>query len=292
MVLFITGCANSVVVAQTYPEITIPNTELRPMQSKILGQELNLYIKLPASYRVDEQRIYPVMYATDANRSFAMLANILFVVESPAVDYTDVVLIGIGYKLSGLADWARWRTRDLTPVNVPATDQYWSDLLTKMTGQPMEVKSGGAEKFLDCIINEVIPFTESSYRISKTDRALGGYSYGGLFSLYALFKHPETFQKYFAGSPSIGFGNGILFDMENESAGGRTDLNVQLFMTAGSLEGESMTGNVRKMTEQLQSRNYPGLKVSYQVFDNEDHRSCYPTALMRAIREFYWRPKK
>lgn len=104
MVLFITGSANSGLVAQTYPEVTIPNTELRPLQSKILGQELNLYIKLTASYRVDEQRIYSVMYAIDANRSFAMLS-----------------------------------------------------------------------------INEIIPFAESNYRISGTDRALGGYSYGGLF---------------------------------------------------------------------------------------------------------------
>ena len=73
-----------------------------------------------------------------------------------------------------------------------------------------------------------------------------------------MFKNPGLFQKYFAGSPSISYGNGLLFEMEKECAKTWTDLNAQLVLTAGSLEEESMTGNMKKMAELQQSRNYPG----------------------------------
>jgi len=274
-------------IAQTYPEVSVLNTELRTLHSKLLDQELNLFIKLPASYLDDEKRIYPVLYTTDANRSFPMLANILSVIETQPSPYEDIVLIGIGYKTKSLADWAAWRTRDLTPVNSPSTDSFWSDRLSKATGQTVTVRSGGAENYLDCILSEVIPYAEGNFRISKTDRGLGGYSFGGLFTLYALMKHPDAFQKYFAGSPSIGFGGGSIFEMEKEASGRSKNIQAQVFLTAGDLESTSTTGNIKKMAELLQSRGAPGLKVSYTVFENEDHSSCYPSALMRGIRELY-----
>ncbi len=280
-------CSGAKLRAQEYPEVTIPNTEVRTIKSKLLGQELVLNIKLPASYRTENQRVYPVMYATDANRSYPAIANIAFVLEMPSGEFEEFILVGIGYKISNYAEWGAWRTRDLTPVNVPASDQYWTNLMTDMLGQKMEVKTGGAGKFLDCLITEVIPFVESNYRASPAKRTIAGYSYGGLFSLYTLFTHPEVFQNYFAGSPSISFGHAALYDFEEECAKGRTDLPVKLFMTAGNLEQEPMVSNVEKMAETLKGRNYPGLTVEYRIFDQEDHRSCYPSSLMWGIRNIY-----
>jgi len=86
-----------------------------------------------------------------------------------------------------MADWADYRTRDLTPVNEPSTDEYWNKSLSEITGREFNVKSGGSDKFLDFIAKELIPFIESNYRVSTGERCLGGYSYGGLFSLYTLF---------------------------------------------------------------------------------------------------------
>jgi len=83
------------------------------------------------------------------------------------------------------------------------------------------------------MVKEVFPFIESNYRVSSTGRGIAGYSLGGLFSLYVLFKQPELFNLYYAGSPSIGFGNGLLFDYEKEHASSHKDLNAHLFMSAG-----------------------------------------------------------
>jgi predicted alpha/beta superfamily hydrolase len=196
--------------------VSIPNTEMRSFYSKILEQEMILFIKLPSGYYNDSQKLYPSWYFTDGNRSFPIIANIASIFEIPVPSEPELIIISIAYKIKDMADWGAWRTRDLTPTNVPSIDSSWAKTLTGMTGRQFEVKSGGAEKFLECIEKEVIPFAESNYRVSKADRGIGGYSYGGLFSLYVLFKHAELFSIYYAGSPSISYDKGILFNLEKE----------------------------------------------------------------------------
>jgi predicted alpha/beta superfamily hydrolase len=270
-----------------YPLVTVRLTETRSFYSNILDQEMELYIKIPATYKTDTGKIYPCYYATDGNRSFPMMADMANSFEVPVIVEPEIFMVGIGYKIRDLADWGAWRTRDLTPTNIPSSDKYWSDVFSKMTGRQVEAKTGGAAKFLECIEKEVFPFMESNYRISAAERGLGGYSYGGLFSLYVLFKRPELFSHYFAGSPSIRYDKGILYTWEEEFASTHNDLNASLFMTAGGAEDSVMIANVLKMAAQLESRNYPGLKVETTVFPDETHMSCVPAAWMRAFRVLY-----
>jgi uncharacterized protein len=270
-----------------YPLVTIPGTETRSFYSKILEQEMELYIKIPAGYNTNTQKIYPCWYLTDANRSFAMIADMATFFEVPVIVEPEIFVVGIGYKIRDMSDWGIWRTRDLTPTNVPSSDTYWAGLFSKYAGRQVEVTTGGSAKFLECIEKEVFPFIESNYRVSSTGRGLGGYSFGGLFSLYVLFKQPELFSIYFAGSPSIRYDKGVLYTYEKEYAAAHNDLNATLFMTAGGLEDSVMIANVNKMAAQLESRNYPGLKVETHVFPDETHQSCIPSALMRAFLVLY-----
>lgn len=271
----------------TYPMVTVRLTETRTFYSKILGQEMELYIKIPTTYKTETQRIYPCFYGTDANRSFPMIADMANSFEIPVIVEPEIFVVGIGYKIKDMADWGAWRTRDLTPTNVPSTDTYWVGVFSKFAGRQLEVKTGGAAKFLECIEKEVFPFMESNYRVSPTGRGLGGYSYGGLFSLYVLFKRPELFTIYYAGSPSIRYDKGVIYTYEKEYAAANNDLNATLFMTAGGAEDSVMIANVNHMAAQLASRNYPGLKVETQIFPDETHMSCVPAAWMRAFRVLY-----
>jgi uncharacterized protein len=271
----------------TYPLVTVRLTETRTFYSKILDQEMVLYIKIPATYKTNTQKIYPCWYATDANLAFAMIADMANTFEVPVITEPEIFVVGIGYKIRDMGDWGAWRTRDLTPTNIPSSDTYWKDVFSKFAGRQLEVKTGGAAKFLECIEKEVFPFMESNYRVSSTGRGLGGYSYGGLFSLYVLLKRPELFTIYYAGSPSIRYDKGVLYTYEKEYAATHNDLNATLFMTAGGAEDSVMIVNVNRMTAQLVSRNYPGLKVETQVFPDETHMSCVPAAWMRAFRVLY-----
>jgi predicted alpha/beta superfamily hydrolase len=271
----------------TYPLVTVRLTETRTFYSKILDQEMVLYIKIPATYKTDTQKIYPCWYNTDANLAFGMIADMANTFEVPVIVEPEIFVVGIGYKIRDMGDWGAWRTRDLTPTNMPSSDTYWAGVFSKFAGRQLEVKTGGATKFLECIEKEVFPFMESNYRVSSTGRGLGGYSYGGLFSLYVLLKRPELFTIYYAGSPSIRYDKGILYTYEKEYAATHNDLNATLFMTAGGAEDSVMIANVNKMAAQLVSRNFPGLKVETQVFPDETHMSCVPAAWMRAFRVLY-----
>ena len=272
---------------KTYTSVSVPNTEMRTFYSSILNQEMNIYIKLPISYYHNPQKVYQALYFTDANRSFPMVANMVSIFEVPRLVEPEIIVIGIGYKIKDLADWGAWRTRDLTPTNIPALDTTWATMLTRMTGRQFVVKSGGAATFLEFIVREVFPFVESNYRVSLTGRGIGGYSYGGLFSLYVLFKQPELFSIYYAGSPSIDYDKGVLFNFEREYASTHKDLNAKLFMSAGMSEDTMMVNNMKKMADLIQSRNYPGLTVETHVFPGETHESCYPSSIMRALRVLY-----
>jgi len=199
------------------------------------------------------------------------------------------MLIGVGYKIQDMGDWMAWRTRDLTPTNVPASDTLWIKRLSGLYSRQYVVKTGNAAAFLECFEKEVIPFVEKNYRVSPLNRGLGGYSYGGLFTLYALFKKPNLFSTYYAGSPSINYDKGILFTFEKEFASKNQDINAKLFMSAGELEGEQFIGNMNRMADSLRSHGFHGLTVETHVFPGEDHMSCGPSSTVRALRVLYGR---
>jgi len=270
-------------------EVTIPNTELTTIRSQIVEQEFNIYVQLPSNYYADSATIYPVLYVTDANRAFPMVANISTVLTFPKGKLPEIIVVGIGYPIKDMSEWAAWRTRDLTPTHDTSTDNYWNTLLAKMSHRKFEARSGGASKFLDFIILELIPFIEANYRVSRSDRGLAGYSYGGLFVLYALFTHPETFRRFFAGSPSVEYDNEIIFKRANDFTAFAKRLKAKVFLSVGSLEDSSTIAGVRKMSDLLKSQSGPGVQVSLQIFDGEDHRSCMATAIMRAFRVLYGR---
>lgn len=263
-------------------------TETRLLHSDAIGQDFEIHISFPVDYFINDTSIYPVLYCTDANRNFDLVSNIVNILNFPTKGIPRILVVGIGYPITGLEDWGAWRTRDLTPTNDPEHDKSWQHTLMRMSGrEDIVVSSGGAPQFLAFIRDEVIPFVEANYRASKTDRALMGYSLGGLFTLYALFHAPETFQRYFAGSPSLWWGNGVLFRDEQNFAEAHTDLPVKLFLSAGALEDEEMIADVKRMETLLRSRNYPNLDLQSQVFEDETHPSAYPAATSRALRVIY-----
>ena len=237
-----------------YGSVALPASELREFHSEIMQQDFNIYVQLPLDYNPQREEKYRVMYATDGNRVFPTVANISTILGFPDTGFPQVVVVGIAYRIDSMADWAAWRTRDLTPSRHEGTEQYWADRLFKATGDDShEIRTGGAALFLTFITDELIPFIESEYRVSADDRALGGYSYGGLFTLYALFEKPGWFRRYFAGSPSLAYDDEVLFRIEEEFASTDKDLEGRLFLSAGELEGEYTVGVVNRMAETLES---------------------------------------
>lgn len=265
-----------------------PGIEIRTLHSNLINQDLQLYIKLPWSYE-DSDRVYPMLFSLDANRSFPLYSTMSLILETPGFEAEEIVIVGIGYKVNldrmrGLAEWAMWRTRDLTPERREEVENFWVKRLSALLdGEAPVVQTGGAPNFLKSIREEVIPFIETSYRVSSKDRGLAGYSYGGLFALYSLFHEPDLFTRYFAGSPSMW---DVLFEYEENYASRHNDLVAKVFMTAGSMESE-LSEPIHRMVDRLRSRGYPSLEIKTHLFEGEFHDSAYAASVSRALRVLY-----
>ena len=294
LIMSLFGLSHNLTFSQTetsienHPGIILERTEVRTLHSDIVGQDYELSISLPDSYSTADSA-YPVIFLLDPYRAFAMVKALTDIFTTTYTIMPEVIIVGIGYGGEGMSarlNWALGRVRDYSPVRSAETEEAYERLIEEAGLPNIDVQSGGAPLFLDFIRDELFPFIGSNYRIDTNMRILSGYSFGGLFGLYALFHDPDLFNKYFIGSPTIRFSDGITYEYEASYAGSHTDLEADVFMSSGELE--SLTAEkMNKMVEQLQSRNYKSLKLETVIFENETHVTCYPAAMCRGLVELF-----
>lgn len=288
LVLFQTPlCSQNEAHVKQFPPVTLERTEIRTLNSDIIGQDFELWISVPKSYFTNDTSVYPVIYLLDPYRAFLVVKGFTEVITSPSAYIPEIIIVGIGYggkDPEAMLNWALGRTRDMTPVRSTETEEIYRNRFEALGIYNIEVHTGGASIFLEFIGKELFPFIESNYRIDTQTRMLSGYSFGGLFGLFALFHEPGLFNKYFIGSPSIHYKDNITFKYEADYANKYSDLKADVFMSAGGLE-EGTSMNVKNMEELLLSRNFENLDVKTVIFDNENHISCFPAALSRGLIE-------
>ena len=259
-----------------FPQVSIPGTEVRYIQSSIVGDEFKIYIALPFNYRSTDTT-YPVLYITDANWDFAEVTQIVRIMQQDN-EVPQIIIVGIGYRSAdSVSRWLELRNRDLTPTSIP------------------DYISGGAPRFLRFIREELMPFVKKTYR-SAAEATYAGYSFGGLFGLYVLFHGPDTFQRYIIGSPSIDYDNLVTLKYEADYAAKHVDLSARVFMSDGELEegadpflgaASRYVTNMKLLSDKLLSRRYPSFHLQTIVFDGETHLSGGAAAISRGIRVIY-----
>jgi predicted alpha/beta superfamily hydrolase len=118
-------------------------------------------------------------------------------------------------------------------------------------------------------------------------------SYGGLFGLYVLFHHPDTFNRYVIGSPAIHHDNRVTLTYESNYAANHDDLPVRVFMSVGEREevddpliesSFQFVTNMKTLAKTLRERSYPGLRLTTHVFEDETHGSVIPATFSRGLR--------
>lgn len=270
-------CSYSVSAQQvdTICRVSIPQTEIRYINSSIVGDEFEISIAFPLDYSADTT--YPVLYTTGANVFFAASTQIMRILQRHN-ELPQILLVGIGYRTDSLAKWGELRSRDLTPTAIPdTTKNRW--------------RTGGAALFLRFVKEELMPFIKKNYPASA-DASFFGYSYGGLFGLYTLFHAPETFQRYIIGSPPIQYDSLVILRDEEHYASKHTDLPARVFMSVGELEEKAgsknkMVTNMNLLADRLLKRHYPSFHLETIVFGGETHASGPSIAISRGLRVIY-----
>lgn len=165
-------------------------TPVMRLYSRAVADSFSIFINLPPAYNPGQPKKYPVAYLLDANLYFDIMAVTLN--KYAAVGLApEVILVGIGYKDFAAMDSLRNRD-DTYPVAIPEYEMS---------------ASGGADKFLSFIHDELMPAIDKQYHTDTSKRVLMGHSLGGYFTSYALYRYisgtATSFNGYIAASPSL-----------------------------------------------------------------------------------------
>ena len=149
------------------------------IKSNVLDSEREILIYLPASYKENNYKFYPIIYLLDGEKFFHSFSGAVAQLSSDASpQIPETIIVGIK---------SQDRFKDSSPTNSKIglfgeEEKYFET-------------TGGADNFLKFISDELIPFIDSKYR-TNSYRTFVGYSFTGLSILHALFTIPETFDSY------------------------------------------------------------------------------------------------
>jgi predicted alpha/beta superfamily hydrolase len=189
---------------------------------------------LPASYR-NSRRRYPVVYLqdgqnlVDAHRAFAGTWDLQHAIITLAARGIEAIFVGV-------PNMGADRMREYSPF--------------------YDARHGGGDgdAYLAYLERTVKPLVDRRFRTRPGREATGvfGSSMGGLISLYAFFRAPDTFGYVGAMSPSLWFASrAILSYIENDgSPPGR------IYLDAGTEEGPATLRDARHLARILERKGY------------------------------------
>ena len=183
-------------VAQQFKSNPIENGIRIKFNSRIMGEERTIWIRVPASYNEasSSTQTYPVIYVLDGKSAFFPVTGVVsFMSEEDHVNYQIPEMIVVGVDTEN-------RFRDLTPIK--STKQANGEEAKTPEQKLMMQGSGGGEKFLKFLREEVFTYIEKNYRTNPF-RIYVGHSLGGLTATYTFLKHPDLFNATISIDPSL-----------------------------------------------------------------------------------------
>jgi predicted alpha/beta superfamily hydrolase len=224
-----------------------------------LRDSFALFIHLPAGYRPQARRRYPVVVLLDGNVYADQVGAALRRWPAPEA----AILVGVGRRTFLQQD--SLRQFDYTYPAAPAADSM--------------PRSGGGRQFLSFIEQELLPYLDRTYRTDPTQRTLMGHSLGGYFTLFALVEALKTgryaFATYVAASPTLLYDQGYLL----RELAQLTPLPhpLRVYLTSGTQElGSSEEGRATKAAFEraltlLQAPAFAALHVAYHLYPGYRH---------------------
>lgn len=259
------------------PSTTYSVADVFVIHSKVLNEDRKLFIYNPDSVGGNVLPAYPVLYLIEEN-DMPMVAGMVKYMSSYNEQLPAMLVVGI--------EGNGQRIRDLTPTHSLYDDTGKLDPDPNSWLQP----SGGGDRFLQFVREEVIPFVESKYRTAPF-RIFAGHSVGGLSAIQALASDPDMFNAYLAVSPSLWWDNGTYLRSVVQHLPPASAKKKFLFV-ADSPEIGSFSTYLQAFLDALGSRKAATLEWSHDFYPNETHGSIAAKAYYDGLRFLYpqWNP--
>ena len=142
--------------------------------------------------------------------------------------------------------------RDLSPWPAPALGEEGDDF------------TGGGEKYLDCILSEILPLAKEKINGAPEFIGMAGYSLAGVFALYALYQ-TDVFTRVASMSGSLWFPGIKEFCKENAMK----CLPEKLYLSLGDKESKTRHPILKTMQENtedlLKHFKSMGIETTYEI---------------------------
>jgi predicted alpha/beta superfamily hydrolase len=222
------------------------------VDSKVLTEERIINVYLPEGYHPDSSQSYPVIYLLDGSKheDFIHIAGIVQFGTYPWINLLpQSILVGIE-NVDRKHDFTFPTTNKKDKKDFPTT--------------------GGSDKFIRFIKEELKPFIQSNYNTSDTSTLIG-QSLGGLLATEILLKDSELFNNYLIVSPSLWWDDQSLLDIE---------LNIQspknIYLTVGK-EGKVMEDDAHSLRDKLTASE--NINLSFEFMGKQDHANILHLAV-------------
>jgi uncharacterized protein len=255
--------------------------------SKTLNEQRKIWVSVPKQgLSIFAPRKYPVVYLLDGDAHFPSVTGMLQQLSSVNGNTVVPEMIVVGIPNTD-------RTRDLTPTH--------TDLGPDGKVTPMGKSSGGGEKFIAFIKNELIPHIDSLYPTAPY-RMFIGHSLGGLMVMNTLINHPEMFNSYIAIDPSMWWDNQKLLKRADSVLQRRNYDEKTLFLAVANTMAKGMdttkvikdtagsTMHIRsnlQLARMLQKHKNNHLAWNWKYYNEDSHGSVPLIAEYDALHYFF-----
>lgn len=265
------------------------------MNSKFTGQRYRILMGLP--HKAAPAGGYPVLWALDGLASFPMMEVVR--PRPPASNESAQWRQKIGDEPAGLIVAVGYASGDAIDVHARALD--YTPQASGKTGDAFSSQHGGADAFLRFLTEELRSQLARHFPMHPQKHTLFGFSYGGLFALHTLSTQPQHFQRYWAASPSLWFGESVTMKAlpQRLRALQSTHGVNKVMVTVGldeqypasfaspevklRLQARTMVDNAALFSRALTEFAPAGLHVQFQKLADHDHQDMLMHGARRAV---------
>jgi hypothetical protein len=238
-------------------------------------------MSFPKNYSIQDSITYPVLYVLDGKSTFGYFESKY--IDSEKIE--DVILVGISHKVNGIESGIN-RFNDYTPYRDTITERRFEK---KFGVEKGTIRTGGADKFLECLKKEIVPFIDKHYK-TNSDRGISGHSLGGLFTAYCFVNSDNYFTRFGINSPSFQLNEEIFLEPAVSKFSDNQNWNIdptKVFISTGENESPMMVSNMIKFSMFLKKRNYDNIDMNWKIYRNESHTSVIPFSLNGTLTNLY-----
>lgn len=227
---------------------------IESIYSSILNENRKVWVYVPETDNLFARQSFPVVYLLDGDAHFYSVMGLIQQLSRVNMNMVLPQMILIGIPNTN-------RTRDLTPTKDSIAD----------------ITSGGGEKFISFIENELIPHVDSLYPTAPY-RILIGHSYGGLFCVNTLFNHTKLFNGYIAIDPEMNWDNKKLLNQAKEQLAQKNFEGTSFFLSIAN-QGYSDTDTLKdnaaafELAKWLDTNKKNKLMYQWRYYEDDNHGS-------------------